>query len=96
MKLCINLNEEVKFILTDKGLDIWTKYLQDLKESFSIQSNFSLQFDIDQQMNFLYKAHQNKELVSIQLHLFMKIFGHHMALGSAPPIKDLDIFLELK
>jgi len=96
MRLCVNLNEEVRFILTDKGLDIWIKYLEALLNSVVTDYNHSLRFDIEQEMKFLYKSHQKSELVSMQLHKFMRVFGEHMTLGSPPPIKDLDVFLELK
>ena len=94
MKLCINLNEEIKFKLTDLGLDIWVKYLGDLLETVN-DINYSLHFDIKEQIKFLHRSHQKKEFVSMQLHVFMRVFGSHMNLGGPPPIQDLEIFMDI-
>lgn len=90
-EIAINLNEEVRFKLTDYGREVYSRYLG-LEYDDLIKDNDDL-FKI-----FKYVGSQVDEngYCEMQLWKFMQIFGKEMFMGNKEVIKPLEIIYTLE
>lgn len=87
IEIPINLNEEVKFKLTDYGREVHSRYYKDLikdnDDLFKIFKYVDLQVD-------------ENGYSKMQLWKFMQIFGKEMFLANKEVIKPLEIIYTLE
>lgn len=78
--MTINLNDTVKFKLTDYGKEIWYHQYDDLNKFFTIEPEYP---KVDED-GYTY----------MQLWSFMKLYGKHIYMGSKNVIEPLELICE--
>lgn len=94
MDIRLNLNENIKFKLTEKGLELYKEHLLSILPKHA--TNYSIKFDIEETIKKIERSVQRNEDIELQLHQLMNIFGPHLFVGCPQYIQDNNIILELK
>lgn len=94
MDIRLNLNENIKFKLTEKGLEKYKEHLLSILPKHA--TNYSIKFDIEESIKKIERSLQKNEEIELQLHHFMHIFGASLFVGCPQYIQDNNIILELK
>ena len=79
-----NLNYHIKVKLTEKGREIYTRYLNDLEEEYEIDSKDLPKIEVDE-----------NGYTEFQMWEFMRLFGKHFSMIGENPC-ETNIMIEVK
>lgn len=85
----INLNDMVKFKLTDKGKQVWHERFEKVRMRLAAKGIFPTIWDSDPKVD-------EDGYTTCQLHDFMGTFGKHMTVGVPNIIDPIDLIFEVE